>query len=431
VSLRRDERGFVLITAMIVLSVFMVLTVAIVTIVDVQTTQTGHERSGEAAFNLAQSALLAEADQLQVNWPATAAQALPTTCNQSTTLETGCEGTALTQEMQTPTPGPDYTHATWSAQVLDNTGAGYSPSMVGTAPAWDFNGDNTMWVRAQATANGQTRTVIEQVTRRLQTISLPENVVTAGGIKTNSNGTPTIIEAQDPASGIVGPVDVRCDTAASTPPQTNCIDWAKPTQLDPQNAYQAGYVDPTGGSALSPAQITAFTQEARADHTLYNIGATPDAGAISGCPPDGWPTVPAGQTYPVVVVEGANPTPCPIKTDWVAQGPGVLLYLQGSVSLGAPGNPNFNGVLYMANENPGAMPPSGSACTAAQTSTAPSLVSIAGSGTLTGAIFVDGCGLVNIQDNGDALNFSLNALRSLQTYGTATPAPGTFRVVSS
>ncbi|HET9126382.1 MAG TPA: hypothetical protein VFN65_15995, partial [Solirubrobacteraceae bacterium] len=268
--LRRDERGFVLITAMIVLAVFMMLTVAVVMVVDVQTNQTGRERSGEAAFTLAESALRAEAYQLQAAWPVSSALALPA-CTSATPQQTGCEGMALTQELQATTPGPDYAHATWSAQVFDNTQPTYSPALASSAPAWDANGDNTMWVRAQATANGQTRTVIEQVTRRLQTLALPENVVTAGGLNTQSNGTPTIIEASDPASGVTGPVAVRCGTAASTPPQTNCVGW-RPGQLDPASAYQAGYVDPTGtSSTLTPAQIQSLIQQAQSDGTLYNI----------------------------------------------------------------------------------------------------------------------------------------------------------------
>lgn len=424
-SLRRDEQGFVLITAMVVLAVFMMLTVAVVMIVDVQTNQTGHERSGEAAFALAESALRAEAYQLQVAWPGSSTQALPS-CTSTTPQEFGCEGTALTRELQSTTPGPDYAHATWSAQVFDNTQPTYSPTLASAAPAWDANGDNTMWVRAQVTANGQTRTVVEQVTRRLQTIALPENVVTAGGLYTESNGVPTIIEATDPASGVTGPVAVRCGTAASTPPQTDCVDW-RSSQLNPASAYQAGYVDPSGSSsALSTAQIDSLVQEAQADGTLYNIGATPVPGAISGCPPAGaYTPLPSGQTYPLVVVEGAGS--CSYNNDWFSSGtPGVLLFLQGSVSIGA-GNPQFYGLLYMANQA-GPTPPPGGVCTSAQlTST---LVTVAGHARVNGAIFVDGCGLVGLQDNGDALNFSLSAFQSLQSYGSATPAPNTFRVVS-
>lgn len=422
-SVRRDERGFVLITAMIVLAVFMVLTVAMVTIVDVQTNQSGHERSGEAAFELASSALRTEAYQLQVAWPATSTQVLPS-CNSTTAQQPGCEGTALTQELQSTTSGPDYAHATWSAQAFDNTQPTYSPTLATSAPAWDANGDNSMWVRAQATANGQTRTVVERVTRRLQTVTLPENVVTAGGLYTKSSGTPTIIDATDPTSGVTGPVEVRC-SASGQPPQGNCLGW-QPGQLSPASAYQAGYVDPADGSGiLTSAELQTFVQTAAANGTLYDENGTSYGtfAAQYGCPPE--------PTNGIVVVAGTGACAYKSNATWnTAAAPGVIIFLSSQASISFQGSEVFNGLLYMANEG-GVTPAASSVCTSAQLSTAPTLVTVAGSAVISGGIFVNGCGLVSLQDNGDALNFSLNAFQALQTYGSATPAPGTFRVVSA
>ncbi|HET9126428.1 MAG TPA: hypothetical protein VFN65_16230, partial [Solirubrobacteraceae bacterium] len=89
----------------------------------------------------------------------------------------------------------------------------------------------------------------------------------------------------------------------------------------------------------------------------------------------------------------------------------------------------FYGLLFMLNEG-GVAPAPGSSCTSSQIASAPTLVTVSGSALVDGGIFVSGCGLVNLQDNGDALNFSLNAFQALQTYGTASAVPGTFRVVS-
>ncbi|HLI58368.1 MAG TPA: hypothetical protein VKV21_01755 [Solirubrobacteraceae bacterium] len=421
-SLRRDEQGFVLITAMIVLAVFMLLTVAMVTIVDVQTNQSGHERSGEAAFELAESALRAEAYQLQAAWPASSTQALPA-CTSTTVEQVGCEGTALTQELQSTTAAPDYAHATWSAQAFDDTQSAYSAALPSVAPAWDANGDNAMWVRARATAGGQTRTVIERVTRQLQTITLPENVVTAGGLYTKSNGTPTIIEATDSAAGVTGPVEVRC-SAPGPPPQGDCLGW-QPGQLSPASAYQAGYVDPADGSGtLSSTQLDAFVEEAAANGTLYDENGTSYGTfpAHAGCPPE--------PTNGVVVVAGTGACAYKSNSSWnTAAAPGVLIVLSSQASLSFQGSETFNGLIYMANEG-GSAPAANSVCTSAQLSDAPTLVTVAGSAVINGGIFVDGCGLVSLQDNGDALNFALNAFRALRTYGTATPVPGTFRVVS-
>lgn len=408
-SLRRDDRGFVLITAMIVLAVFMMLTVAMVTIVDVQTNQTGNERAGEAAFNLADSALQAEAYQLQVVWPATSAQALPA-CDSSTPQEVGCEGAALVSELQTTTLGPDYARATWSAQVFDNTRATYAATLAATPLlAWDANGDGTLWVRAQATANGQTRTVVERVTRQLVTIGLPKKLVIAGGVYTSNDGNKIILQATDP-SGVVGSIDVRCGTSATSPHygKGNCLGWdSGQGQLSPPTAYSAGYTNPSGtSSTLTAAQLQELTTTASANGTLYD----------GTCPPAG--------TGGIVVVEGA--VSCSYTdntTTWNSQTkPGALIFLSGSVTLSGG---TFYGILYMANQaNVGGTPPN---CDLS----APPLAAVQGTAHLYGAVYADGCGTVDAGDSATNLNFMLSAVTSLQSYQAPTQAPGTFRVVSN
>jgi Tfp pilus assembly protein PilX len=414
--LRHDERGFALITAMIVLAVFMTLAFAMVTIVDVQTHQTGRERSGEAAFNLAVSALQAEAYQLQLAWPATSAQALPA-CNQSTAQGAGCEGAALTQNLQTTTPGPDYAHATWSAQAFDNTTSAYSASLASSAPAWDANGDNSVWVRANATANGQTRTVVERVKRQLVTIPFPENLVTAGAVYTSNSGNKTIVN--DSSSGAVGWIDVRCGDSTTTPVYGagNCLGWDTGQLTPATGAYQAGYTDPTGtSSSLTFAQIAGLVATAAAAGTLYNQSGTTYNGftAHQGCPP--------GPTAGVVVVAGTGTCSYTNNSIWnTTSAPGALIFLSGSVYFGGG---TFNGVLYMANQsNVGGIPP---ACSL----TAPPLVTIHSNAAINGAVYADGCGIVNAGDSAGNLNFLLSAVTSLQSYGAATPDPGTLRVVA-
>jgi hypothetical protein len=398
----------VLNTAMIVLAVFVTLSLAVVAIVDVQTNQSGRERSGEAAFEVASSALQAEAYQLQLAWPVNAAGALPP-CNQSSAQVVGCEGTALTQELAA-TPGPDYAHATWSARVLDDDPSAptyYSPALLGGV-AWDANGDQRMWVWATATTNGQTRTVVEQVMRRLTTVALPENLVTANAVYTSNDGNKVIMEASDPASGVTGTVDVRCTASAPAYGQGNCLGWdGGKGQLDPGGTagYTSGYVSPTGtSSTLTPAQLQALTSTAQANGTLY-----------SGCPPD--------PTSGIVVVTGAvacsytnSTTPVP---PWNSpSAPGALIFLNGSVTFG--GAERFYGVLYMANES-GPPPP----CSLS----GPTLATVHGGAQLYGAVFADGCGVINAGDSANNLNFSLAGLGGLRSDQAATPVQGTFQVV--
>ena len=77
--LRRDrhEDGFALVSAVIVLLLTSLIGLAILQTVNAQTHLTGHEVAGEAAFNLAESAVDAEALQLEQTWPGSSVTAYP------------------------------------------------------------------------------------------------------------------------------------------------------------------------------------------------------------------------------------------------------------------------------------------------------------------------------------------------------------------
>jgi Tfp pilus assembly protein PilX len=405
----KREHGFVLTTAMSVLLIMLLLGLAVIAIVKVQTTETGHEKAGEAAFNVANSVLQAEAYQLQVAWPSSTGAALPA-CNQASPQTVGCEGVALTNNLASTYSGPTYAGATWSAQVLDDTGGPsyYSDTIASTAPTWDANGDGRMWVRAQAVAGGQKRVLVEQLVRIDSVLTVPDNTVTAGAVYTENLGNKVIIEAHDQSSGLTGNVEVRCGDGTTQPVQGqgNCLGWSSSKgQLDPSNAYGAGYVDPNGGyQTLTNAQIADLIQTAQAAGTYYPAGS---------CPP--------APTAGVVVVANAN---CSYKGNdtWnTASKPGALIFLQGSVEFN--GNETFYGVLYMANQS-GTVPP----CTGSSLS-APPLVDVHGNATVYGAVFVDRCGVVAVGESKENISFSTNALAGLYAAQAAMPAQNTFRVV--
>lgn len=405
----RSEQGFVLITAMAVLLIMLILGVATVKMVDVQSSQTGVDRNGEAAFNLAESVMDAEAYQLQVAWPTSAAAALPA-CSQSSAHTVGCEGSSLSNSLPASYAGTEYTGATWSAQVLDDTGGSsyYSDSIRSTAPSWDSNANGLMWVRAQATVQGRTRTVVEQMIRQDTVLTVPDNTVTAGGIYTENMGNKVIIEARDSYSGLTGPVEVRCGGTGTSPTQGqgNCEGWsADKGQLDPPTAYGAGYVDPNGGyQTLSNAQIQDLVNTAIAAHTYY----------ATGCPPEG--------TAGVVVVQSANCSYQGNGTWNTSSTPGALVFLNGTLDMS--GNENFYGVIYMANQS-GLVPQSGS-CQSAQMNT---VVTVDGNAQVFGAIFADHCGVVATGESKTNVNFASNALNGLYAATAAMPAQNTFRII--
>jgi Tfp pilus assembly protein PilX len=414
----RDEGGFVLGTAMALLFIILLLGAAALQTVNVQSHQSGHESAGEAAFNLAESALDAETSQLQTKWP-TATPGWTTACNQVTAPGTGCPGTSLTSSFSSTYAGSQFTNPSWTLQVLDDTGSPnvdyYSDSLSSSAPNRDANGDNKLWVRAQATIGGQTRVVAAEVVRTPQVISLPRNVITAGGVYTSNNGHKTIINAVDSVanSGLTGEVALRCGSGTTTPSYGDlCAGWdAGQGQLQPPT-FNAGYVDATQTyQTLQPAQLAALKATAIANGTYYPAGQ---------CPP-------AGQSG-VVYVENAN---CSYNsnTTWDSDAaPGMLIFAKGTVYFS--GTLNFYGIIYMADLEGPAGP-----CTPQVLQNDKSLnngpvFTVHGTGTLYGALFVGNCGVVDAGSSAWNIQFDSNAFRGAVAYQTPGLAKNTFQLVA-
>src|SRR3954451_13492733 len=65
----RDERGFVVLTAIVLMALMLTFGLALLKIVDSQARQSRTDRTSESAFNLAEGLLYAESQLLQQNWP--------------------------------------------------------------------------------------------------------------------------------------------------------------------------------------------------------------------------------------------------------------------------------------------------------------------------------------------------------------------------
>src|SRR5947209_6085296 len=172
-----DESGSALVIALVVLIIALGLGFAALTTSDVQSHQTRTELGGEASFNLAESALDAQARLLQLTWPGTTASS--TTCNQLSAAGTTCPGATVTNSFAQAYAGKEFGSPTptWSTQVIDDSGTEssryYSDPAPATATNCDCNADNTVWVRAQANVFGQQRIVVAQVVRQTIVIPLP------------------------------------------------------------------------------------------------------------------------------------------------------------------------------------------------------------------------------------------------------------------
>lgn len=416
--MRRGESGSALIAGIIVLMVVMLLGAVAVQYADVQSHQTASERGTEAAFNLAESALQAEANTLFQAWPSTSTNAFPV-CTQASTSASNCPQSGITSGFNTTYAGSAYKSPTWSVQVIDDDVTGvadtnyYSDSILSNAGLrhYDFNGDNKLWIRASATVSGRTRTVVSLVTRQSFVVDLPQNVITSGGVQTSNNGNKIIIEAKDPSSGLSGTVDVRCTPSGGAPSyRDSCAGWdPKHGQLDPAGAYQLGYSDPIlPFQTLSNGEIEALRQSAQYSGTYYASGT---------CPPMGTPGV--------LFIENANCSYSSQGTTWNSDAaPGAIIVASGTLTLTGL---TYYGVVYMVNGQ-GTTPSSGTTCGTAQQN---SVITVGGSGVIHGGLFIDKCGTATVGDSGFDISYDTTAFGGLRTYSSPSLALSTFRVIGN
>jgi Tfp pilus assembly protein PilX len=412
-----QESGSALIAGIIVLMVIMLLGSAAIQAADVQSHQTAHERAGEAAFDLASSALDAESTLLGQAWPSSSATAWPV-CTQASTMSSTCPKGGITSGYSTTYAGSIYTSPAWSVQLVDDNVSAvadanyYSDSILTNAGLahYDANGDNRLWLRASATIAGQTRTVVSLVTRQSFVVDLPQNVITSGGVTTSNNGNKVIIEAKDPVSGLSGTVDVRCNPSGGSPSYRDpCAGWdPKHGQLDPANNYTLNYVDPiVSYQTLSNGEIEALRQSAQYSGTYYSAGTCPTFG-----------------TAGVLFIENAN---CSYTSNasWGSDtNPVALIVASGTLSINAS---QIYGIIYMVNGQ-GSIPASGRVCSATQQN---SVITIGGSGAIHGGLFIDRCGTATVGDSGFDIDYDTAVFNGFRTYSAPSLALSTFRVLGN
>jgi Tfp pilus assembly protein PilX len=408
--LRHDEGGFAVATALLILMIISLLSVAVLQTVNVESHQSGHEVANEASFNLAESVLDAESLQVQEAWPGTSAAAFPATCNQSTSSVSHCPGTNLTSAYGSTYAGVSYGSPTWSVELIDDSGGSsyYSDSLASNPTTYDANADNRLWLRATATVWGQREIVVTQITRQTEALTIPQATVTAGAVETENNGNKVIIEGRDKPANLTGNVNLRCvlDRGDSAPSNNDsCAGWIDSKgQLD--GTYQTGYTDPNGGySTLTAAQLAELKATAQNNGTYYN-GVCPTS--LNG----------------VVYVDNLGTAKCSYNGgNWNSDSaPGALIFASGQLEFN--GNATYTGVIYMANGQ-GTAPTSG-LCTKALQDL---VFYVHGGATVNGSIFADKCGLVDAGEAGSDIVYDSNASSGLKAFATPSLAKNTFRII--
>jgi Tfp pilus assembly protein PilX len=392
----RQQDGWAVVTVIMIVALMIAFGLATLAFVDTQSKVSGNEPVREASFNLGETALDQEMYVLAHPWPTDASKAVPATCS-DTSSGTGCPSpTSVAQAVS----GTFAAGSSWTVTVRDNLGAAastYSRTVLDSIPCqgtatvpctWDSNGDGLMWVRAQGTAHGHTRTVVALVQARLTPLTFPNFAIVAGKFSTSNNGNKVIADLG--SSGLA----VRC-TSSGPSKGDPCLNYL-PVQVPGANAPQTNYTDPL----LSSDALQQLRTRAILDKTYYS----------SGCPPT--------LTGAVVFIENGN---CSYSSGANSAGnPGVVVMNQGTLDLNT--GVDFYGLVYHANGNPS--PP-------AIPNNESTLVTIHGNASFHGAIMVDGAGGVDIGSSGGNTNpnfvFDDSVLQLVKGYGDAGISSGGFR----
>jgi Tfp pilus assembly protein PilX len=410
-----DERGIAMVTAVIVLAIMMALGLATVSLVDTQSQLAGREHIKETGFNVAEAVLNGQVLQLSQTWPgslSTAGTQYPTACIRGDTNPVCPDSAALAAGFE----GTEFDASTaWVVNVRDNVGSAATyydraaldttscPGPTGTMTpcTWDSNGDGALWVRAQATVRGRTRTVVALVKLDLVLEQFPQNTITAGKFKTTNSGNKVIVDTKGcaavgaPVGGCksqrAAPVSVRC---AANPPYTragSCMGFEQSKgQVSPPDSVQTSFT----GRAMAVSALDDFRRRAKALGTYY----------ATGCP--------SSLTGPVVFIENGN---CSYNggTGNSATQPGLLVINTGTLSLG--GNVTYFGAVY-ANNNNQAPADSGD------------IVTLSGTATIQGGVAVEGNGGVAAGSSKLNIVFDPGAVANLTGYGrSAQVSQNTFR----
>jgi type II secretory pathway pseudopilin PulG len=407
----RDERGWTLVIAMLLMTIMASMALATFAFVDREQEQSATTRKRETAYNLSEAVLNAQIFELSRDWPGVGAAALTTlrypACTDASSGTHCPSATTISGLFASPDTASGMS---WRTEVHDNNAPNpqfYSDDATsGTRaqPSYDANGDGKVWIRAQATVRGRTRTLIALVATQEQVEDLPHAALITGRLELGNNGHKILIDASggSTASGFIA---VRCTPALGE--ATPCLGHSLGgglfstllsllsllnIQISP-NVALTGYPNMP---AMTSAAITRLRARARADGQLY-----------ASCPS----SFPAAQ---VVFIESGS---CSYTANGVvnsATAPGVVI-LENGATLTLRGTLDFYGIIYNTN-------------TIASTST---LVDVGGNVVVHGGVLVDGQASTAIGESALNLRLDLGAFDALRSYGSAGIIQNTFREIKN
>jgi type II secretory pathway pseudopilin PulG len=400
----KEERGNVVVIAILLIAIMLAAGLAVMSTVDTQTAQSRQERERESSFNLAEAALSAQTFVLGRRGTGTATRPYPASCGTGLPADFFCPDDGQLMRSYNGSGQVDFGSDTrWTTQVRDDadeTGVArrfWTDDILNDPnwPRYDADGNRHVWVRTQAVLRGRTRAIVAWVRIEDRIVTFPRYAILSGyvhGKNSGGHGGRPLVNS----TGSLG-VAVRCNQA----PQSSCIDLnpTKGPQIQPPSNYVLHYTTP---SAIGSDELQALEDVARADGTYY-----------TSCP--------ANPNGNVVFVENAGTcrytnsapaAPGQAKCCNSQANPGLFILKRGTVDFG--GNIEFWGVVYHANLD---------------NSSEERLVETSGTSAIHGGVFVDGNGGVYAGSSGDNIVYWPFAFDDIRAVGTAGVVQNTWREI--
>jgi Tfp pilus assembly protein PilX len=388
-----DQRGSALIPALLITAILLGFGMASLQLVDGEQSDSRRERERESSFQLAEGVLNAEIYRLSTRWPGKESAPYPPSCS-ATSTHADCPGGAT---LQANFQGPDYTRPTsWKVQVRDNADGAqknfYSESLMSSSTSYnDANGDNFLWVRAEADVAGRKRVLVALVEAENVTLNFPNATLVAGKFEVSNSGNKVMIDTNGVNNEWTpGDIIVRCSLS-----DANCAKWDQGKgQIEPATIRS----NPLQPKAVSPEALDQLRARAKAEGNYYT-GCAPSLQGING---------PGGMVF----MENAEG--CHFNGNQVYNSPtkpGYVVIAQGTPTLN--GNAEFYGVIYHANE----------------AESSEMLINMKGNISIFGSIVIDGAGGLSAGSSKVNLVYNPNAFSGLKAFGTAGIVQNTFREI--
>jgi hypothetical protein len=350
----RSERGSALITAIIATATMLVLGTATLGIVLTQTDQTQKERTGEAAFNVAEATLNAQTFLLARDWPRNVNAASCSSTTMNGTLAAPAASVTMRDQVQrilSQTYSGDANAASsqwWVTACAEGARDSWDASLL-SGPSWDSTAASTgprrMWVRAESRVAGRRRAVVALVQAGQVRAFPPSLAVVTGrfgadlGVALNALTTSSLLLpitnlllGSDPM--FVGNVALRCSLLDANN-LLGCVTGLlkATTTLGLGALLQSNnFTDFYSDTIISASKVAQLRQQAQASGTYRGTIA---AG----------PCLPAGSAGKIVFIEqiGDGTGACTLST---AGGATAAALIVGSGGIRIQGGGTFTGVVY-------------------------------------------------------------------------------------